>query len=308
MNCNVFISHYHSYSVTQDGKVYSKYDNKYLTPKIKDGHNEVLFSLGTGKERITQWFRIDWLVAMRYIPNPENYSYIYHIDGNTLNDNVSNLEWKKYCTTKEVKEIKGYRGKYIISSDGVIYNNYSGKEMKQRLIRGYPHVGLRIFNGEKSEQKLYKVHRLVAEYFIPNPNNLPIVNHKDGNKVNTNVSNLEWVSFEENSNHAVRTGLRKSSWESKDLARAAITLIEDFKWSSQEVADLLGKSKNTVLYLYQKGYKNLGLSTSNIFVKKTSKYEKSLPIPEHYRQYITELLKGNTVLNAENKSSAQCND
>lgn len=307
MNCNVFISHYHSYSVTQDGKVYSKYEGKYLQPKIRDGYNEVLFSLGTGKERITQWFRVDWLVAMRYISNTENYSFIHHKDGNTLNDNVSNLEWRKFCVDKEAKEIDGYRGKYIVTSDGKVYNNYTGEIMKQRLIHGYPHVGLRVFDGNTSTQKLFKVHRLVAEYFIPNPNNLPVVNHINGNREDARASNLEWVSYSDNNNHAISTGLKKTQWN-RELGRVAITLIEDYKWSSSEVAELLGKTKGSVLYLYQQGYKNLGLSVSNIFVKKTSKYDKSLPIPDNYKQYITELLKGNTVLNTENKSSVQCND
>lgn len=307
MNCNVFISSYHSYSVTQEGKVYSKYTNSFLKSFVKDGFNEVEFSFGTGKERIKQWLRVDWLVAMRYIPNPENYSHIKHLDENNLNDNVNNLKWVKYCTDEPAKEIEGYRGKYIITSTGKVFNNYTGVQMKTRLIQGYPHVGLRVFDGHTSIQKLFKVHRLVAEYFIPNPNNYPIVNHKDGNKSNTDVSNLEWCTYKQNSIHAVQTGLVKKAWN-KELGAIAINLMENYDWSSSEVAELLNKSKSTVKYLYQYGYKNLGLTVNNKFIKKTSKYRKSLPIPENYRDYIMQLLKDNTVLNAETKESAQCND
>lgn len=302
MNCNVFISHYHSYSVTKDGKVYSKYEDSYLKNFVKDGYNEVLFSFGTGKDRVTQWMRVDWLVAMRYIPNPENYSFIKHLDGNTLNDNVENLRWQKYCIDGDVKEINGYRGKYIITSTGRVFNNYTGMEMKQRLIQNYPHVGLRVFNGKESKQRLFKVHRLVAEYFIPNPNNYEIVNHKDGNKANSNIENLEWVSYSENNNHAIRTGLRKTSW-TIEMARIAISLIEDYDWSISEVAEYLNKTKASVLYLYQSGYKNLGLTVNNKFVRKTSKYRKSKQIPYNYKQYIDSLLKDNTVLNIESKES-----
>lgn len=307
MECNIFISCFNSYSITKDGKVYSKYENKYLDVKVKNGFNEVLFSFGTGKERMVQWFRVDWLVALRFIPNPNGFNFIKHKNGINTDDNYSNLEWKQYCTEEECKEIDGYRGKYIITNTGKVYNNFLGIEMKTRLIQGYPHVGLRVFDGETSIQKLYKVHRLVAQYFIPNPNNLPVVNHIDGNKQNAHYTNLEWCSYKENSVHAIKTGLTKTSW-TKELARVAITLIEDYDFSSLEVANLLNKSKSGVLYLYQYGYKNLGLTVKNNFVKKTSKYRKSKEIPDYYKQYITQLLKDNTVLNTENKSSVQCND
>lgn len=60
----------------------------------------------------------------------------------------------------------------------------------------------------------YLIHRMVAEVFIPNPDNKPCVNHKDGNKHNNCVDNLEWVTYEENSQHAVKMGLIKSGKDS----------------------------------------------------------------------------------------------
>ena len=56
-------------------------------------------------------------------------------------------------------------------------------------------------------KKYCLVHRLVANAFIPNPENKRCINHKDGNKKNNNINNLEWVSYSENMKHAYRTGL-----------------------------------------------------------------------------------------------------
>jgi len=69
--------------------------------------------------------------------------------------------------------------------------------------KGYKAVMFHI-NGKA---KCTKVHRLVAEAFIPNPDNLPCINHIDGNKLNNQASNLEWCTYQQNMQHAVRTGL-----------------------------------------------------------------------------------------------------
>ena len=67
--------------------------------------------------------------------------------------------------------------------------------------KGYLQVELRDDYGKR---KIKKVHRLVAETFIPNPDNLPEVNHKDENKQNPSVSNLEWCTSKYNSNYGIR--------------------------------------------------------------------------------------------------------
>lgn len=307
MNCNIFMSYYHSYSITRDGKVYSKYTRKELSKKVKDGFNEVLFSFGTGKQRVTQWFRVDFLVANKYLPNLEEYTFIRHKDGDNLNDNVENLEWCKYCTSEESAEIPGYYGKYIITKSGRIYNNMTGVEMKTRLLNGYEHIALRWFDGEKSEQKLYKVHRLVAEAFLERKADKPFINHKDGNKTNNNLGNLEWVDNQENCIHAVQTGLRHLNWNRK-TAEAAIRLIEEYNMSASEVGAIFGVPKSSVLYLYRRGYKNLGVKVSENKLLKSSKYEETKPVPIEFIQYIRSLikereLKENTVLSIGDNTS-----
>ena len=88
--------------------------------------------------------------------------------------------------------------------DGTIIGK-RGKPMKGHIDRcGYQEV---LFS-ENGKTNQYRTHRLIAETFIPNPNNLRDVNHKDGNKLNNNVSNLEWCSHKDNVAHSFKNGLQ----------------------------------------------------------------------------------------------------
>ena len=90
---------------------------------------------------------------------------------------------------------------YEVSTTGVVTRN--GKIIKTHLSAGYPAYNEYI-NGKKRN---VRVHRQVAETYIPNPLNKPCVNHIDGNKLNNDVSNLEWVTHSENMTHAYKMGL-----------------------------------------------------------------------------------------------------
>lgn len=118
------------------------------------------------------------------------------------------------------KPIKNYEDKYLISDHGNvktlsrnIYRKCGKLHYKQPekylnpslLPIGYRYIGLHI----DGKIKLKTVHSLVAEHFIDNPNNLKTVNHKDGNKLNNHVSNLEWLSNADNLKHAFDTKLHK---------------------------------------------------------------------------------------------------
>lgn len=100
---------------------------------------------------------------------------------------------------------------YSVSDNGEIKNDKSGKLLSQRTQQGYKHVTLIIDKKSKS----FRVHRLVAIAYIPNPDNKPYVNHIDGCRSNNNLSNLEWCTPSENTKHAVATGLMKPSKERK---------------------------------------------------------------------------------------------
>lgn len=103
------------------------------------------------------------------------------------------------------KVVAGTDGAIEVSTLGRVKSNLrDGRILKQQKDKkGYCRLRVTI----NQQKHSYKVHRLVATAFIPNPNGLSQVNHIDGDKENNAVSNLEWVSNEENAHHAVSHGL-----------------------------------------------------------------------------------------------------
>lgn len=93
-----------------------------------------------------------------------------------------------------------------IAKTGYDVSNFGRIRHNNRILAGSYHSDGYIFTTIKGKQ--IPIHRFVANAFIPNPNNLPEVNHKDGNKMNNSVDNLEWVTRSENSKHAHDTGLQ----------------------------------------------------------------------------------------------------
>jgi hypothetical protein len=99
-----------------------------------------------------------------------------------------------------MENFKVSKGHYDVSNCGRFYNNKFNRFIKPRKNSdGYLNVTFCI-DGVITN---YKAHRLIAEAFIPNPLNLPVINHKDGDKTNNNVENLEWCTSSENRIHAV---------------------------------------------------------------------------------------------------------
>ena len=146
----------------------------------------------------------DWSSIRYFIKNNNNHTTS---DWNCIRNSCNSVYIKNKRGVKmEIwKDIKGYEGKYQISSLGRVkslkYNNTKeSKLLHQSLINNYYSVCL----WKQRKGKQYRIHRLVAEAFIPNPLHLPEVNHIDENKLNNNVDNLEWCSSKYNCNYGAR--------------------------------------------------------------------------------------------------------
>lgn len=131
---------------------------------------------------------------------------------------------------------------YIITKDGNIINKKRGNILKpQPNGKGY----LRVWIGKK----LCFVHRLVAKEYIPNPNNLPQVNHKDGNKLNNHVDNLEWVTNQTNRTHAIENRLHLCGEQcsySKLNESDVIFIRSNKELSINQLAEKFGVSRGTI--------------------------------------------------------------
>lgn len=217
-----------NYLVNDNGEIINKKTNKKL--KISKNGAVQLSIHGKNKKR-----SVAKLVAEAFLinPNPDIYLYVTNMDGNKMNNNLSNLKWISASeNTEKVWEKRRENGtvfpiyerseniveniekflikdnekriyidnkptSYVITKDGQIRNLKNNYILKPYLLATYPTVNLRI-NGK---QKNKAVHRLVAETWIPNPKKLPLVDHINGDRTDFNIKNLRWVTHKENSNN-----------------------------------------------------------------------------------------------------------
>lgn len=220
----------------------SEFSNKY---KLTDeGH---VFSMRTGKlmkasrnwrGKLAVWFvdtqvELDMLVMKHFgqLPDNEQFTEIKHIDGDETNVCISNLIWMcpyEYYEDEIWKDIPNFEGIYMVSDRGRVRSlprqcidantGKRNRNVAHKLLalhndgHGYYQVHLDSIEGHR----IAYIHRLVAEAFLPNPENKPEVNHRDGNKSHNYISNLEWVTKPENIQHAISTGLRP-----KDTAKGS---------------------------------------------------------------------------------------
>ena len=146
--------------------------------------------------------------------------------------------------------IKGYEGLYEVSDQGRVRSLKFGKEriLKQWInTQGY----LRVELSKNGEHKMYLVHRLVSKTFIPNPDNLPEVNHKDEDKTNNSVINLGWCDRKSNCNYGNRNKRISEKMTNGKLSKPVLQFTKDgefvAEWkSSSEIKRNLGYSKGNI--------------------------------------------------------------
>jgi hypothetical protein len=210
------------YSVSNYGNVKNNKRNTLINGyKYKSGY--MCIKLGKTKTH----YSIHRIVGELFIPNPENKPTINHKNKQREDNRVCNLEWatiteqnihknvntkithKINNTNQNNKNIDNELWKSIYGYEMYEISNMGRIKMLNGKIRnsfsdfnGY--CSIRLKSGDISKSEL--VHRLVANTFIPNPENKPIVNHIDSNKKNNNINNLEWTNMSENISHAYNTG------------------------------------------------------------------------------------------------------
>lgn len=168
-----------------------------------------------------------------------------------MNNVVAEEEWK---------DIEGYEGLYMVSNLGRIKSliGWNGRKhvKREKILNPYrQQASKNYFRSvvklhKKRKKKDFKVHRLVAEAFIPNPEDKPNINHKDGNPLNNRVDNLEWCTQQENITHAIETELNVRVIDTID--RDTLVRFLNNGCTYDEIAEILGVAKGTVFNYIKK--------------------------------------------------------
>ena len=174
-------------------------------------------------------------------------------------------------TNKEWKDVVDYETLFSVSNTGEVFSKRTNKILKQHTKRnGYKTIATKI-GGRNGKSLCFKVHRLVATAFIPNPESKPYVNHIDGDPGNNNLKNLEWCTASENTIHAINFGLsnidhilqlnkrkRKLSPDQVIFIRENSKLPKHERLTTSDLSNIFNINRATIdRILNNKGYKDI---------------------------------------------------
>lgn len=158
----------------------------------------------------------------------------------------------------EWKSIKGFDG-YFINKNGQVKSTKSCRGTQERILKpsknqqGY--ITYNLMRGGKSFRK--PLHRLLMETFKPNKDNLPCINHIDGNILNNSLNNLEWCTYSHNNKEAYRLGLKQSRIKPKKVVQLSKDYkIENVFESVQQIEKTLGYSSGNIVQVCNKKRKS----------------------------------------------------
>lgn len=211
------IINYDNYSVSNQGDIKNNTTNRILKYYVRNGYNSISLS----NKNIKKTFNIHTIVAEHFLQKPLSNNYVVnHKDENKLNNHINNLEYITYkentlysMTSRRTKNIKPYNindfipipnyNDYLISKSGDIYSkNINRLSCITILPNGYHKIKLKSDTG--SYKDLY-IHVLVAITYLSHiPKKGYVINHKDGNKGNNNLDNLEIITHKQNMEHSVK--------------------------------------------------------------------------------------------------------
>lgn len=162
------------------------------------------------------------------------------------------------------RDVKGYEGIFGVSECGKVWSYRTNKELS--LVKsktGYWTLSTKI-GGRKGKDVCFKVHRLVAEAYVPNPENKLFVNHKDSNKLNNHYTNLEWVTNSENIKHAYINGafdtqkVKERNKKQRKLTDEQVEFVKKHyeEFGPRKLGRLFKVSHTTIIDVYKRGYKD----------------------------------------------------
>lgn len=148
------------------------------------------------------------------------------------------------------KEIEGYEGLYQVSNYGRVKSLNYNRTGKEKILKSYSNTDgyLSVDLRKEGKRKSCKVHRLVAQAFIENPNNYEEVNHIDEDKTNNYITNLEWCTHFYNMNYGTRTDRAKDKQKIAQCKKVLCITTNTIYNSIKEASQILNISSSNICY------------------------------------------------------------